>query len=146
MKKIQIYTDGACSGNPGIGGWGAILIYNNTKKEIFDGDANTTNNKMELTAVIKSLESLKEECEIELYTDSKYVKNGITEWIYSWKKNDWKNSKREEVKNKDLWQKLDELSKIHKINWFWVKGHEDNELNNRADELARNGIKKIKTI
>ena len=146
MKKIQIYTDGACSGNPGIGGWGAILIYNNTKKEIFDGDANTTNNKMELTAVIKSLESLKEECEIDLYTDSKYVKNGITEWIYSWKKNDWKNSKREEVKNKDLWQKLDELSKIHKINWFWVKGHEDNELNNRADELARNGIKKIKTI
>ena len=146
MKKIQIYTDGACSGNPGIGGWGAILIYNNTKKEIFDGDANTTNNKMELTAVIKSLESIKEECEIDLYTDSKYVKNGITEWIYSWKKNDWKNSKREEVKNKDLWQKLDELSKIHKINWFWVKGHEDNELNNRADELARNGIKKIKTI
>ena len=146
MKKIQIYPDGACSGNPGIGGWGAILIYNNTKKEIFDGDANTTNNKMELTAVIKSLESLKEECEIDLYTDSKYVKNGITEWIYSWKKNDWKNSKREEVKNKDLWQKLDELSKIHKINWFWVKGHEDNELNNRADELARNGIKKIKTI
>ncbi len=144
MKNIQIYTDGACSGNPGIGGWGAILMYNNVKKEIFDGDLDTTNNKMELTAVIKSLESLKEKCEVDLYTDSKYVKDGITQWIYSWKKNNWKNSKKEDVKNKELWQKLDVLSKIHKINWFWVKGHDDTELNNRADELARAGIKKIK--
>lgn len=144
MKKIQIYTDGACSGNPGIGGWGAILIYGTTKKEIFDGENNTTNNKMELTAVIRALECLKETCEIDLYTDSKYVKDGITQWIYSWKRNNWKNSKKEEVKNKDLWQKLDELSQTHKINWFWVKGHEDNEINNRADELAREGVKKIK--
>ena len=144
MKKIQIYTDGACSGNPGIGGWGAILIYGTTKKEMFDGENNTTNNKMELTAVIRALECLKETCEIDLYTDSKYVKDGITQWIYSWKRNNWKNSKKEEVKNKDLWQKLDELSQTHKINWFWVKGHEDNEINNRADELARDGVKKIK--
>lgn len=144
MKKIQIYTDGACSGNPGVGGWGAILIYGTTKKEIFDGENNTTNNKMELTAVIRALECLKETCEIDLYTDSKYVKDGITQWIYSWKRNNWKNSKKEEVKNKDLWQKLDELSQTHKINWFWVKGHEDNEINNRADELAREGVKKIK--
>ena len=144
MKNIQIYTDGACSGNPGVGGWGAILIYNNVKKEIFDGDLDTTNNKMELTAVIKSLESLKEKCEVDLYTDSKYVKDGITQWIYSWKKNNWKNSKKEDVKNKELWQKLDALSKVHKINWFWVKGHGDTELNNRADELARAGIKKVK--
>ena len=144
MKNIQIYTDGACSGNPGVGGWGAILIYNNVKKEIFDGDLDTTNNKMELTAVIKSLESLKEKCEVDLYTDSKYVKDGITQWIYSWKKNNWKNSKKEDVKNKELWQKLDTLSKVHKINWFWVKGHDDTEFNNRADELARAGIKKVK--
>ena len=146
MKKIQIYTDRACSGNPGVGGWGAILIYGTTKKEIFDGENNTTNNKMELTAVIRALECLKETCEIDLYTDSKYVKDGITQWIYSWKRNNWKNSKKEEVKNKDLWQKLDELSQTHKINWFWVKGHEDNEINNRADELAREGVKKIKLI
>lgn len=144
MKKIQIYTDGACSGNPGTGGWGAILIYGTIKREIFDGEINTTNNKMELTAVIKALECIKEKCEIDLYTDSKYVKDGITQWIYSWKKNNWKNSKKEEVRNKDLWQKLDELSKIHKINWFWVKGHNDNEINNRADELAREGVKKYK--
>lgn len=145
MKKIQIYTDGACSGNPGVGGWGAILIYGTTKKEIFDGENNTTNNKMELTAVIRAIECLKETCEIDLYTDSKYVKDGITQWIYSWKRNNWKNSKKEEVKNKDSWQKLDKLSQTHKINWFWVKGHEDNEMNNRADELARDGIKKIKS-
>ena len=137
MKKIEIYTDGACSGNPGVGGWGAVLIYNGNKKEIFGGEKYTTNNKMELTAVIKSLESLKEPCEIDLYTDSTYVKNGITEWIYSWKKNGWKNSKKEEVKNKDLWQTLDLLTRQHKINWFWVKGHANNEMNNRADELAR---------
>lgn len=140
MKKVEIYTDGACSGNPGIGGWGAVLIYSNNKKEIHGREEYTTNNKMELTAVIKSLESLQEQCEIDLYTDSIYVKKGITEWIYSWKKNGWKNSKKEEIKNKDLWQTLDSLVKQHKINWFWVKGHADNEINNRADELARMGV------
>lgn len=146
MKKIEIYTDGACSGNPGIGGWGAILIYNNKKKEINDGEIYTTNNKMELTAVIESLKLLKEKCEVDLYTDSKYVKNGITEWIFSWKKNNWKNSKKEEVKNKELWQELDNLVQKHKINWFWVKGHAENEFNNRADELAREYIEGKKRI
>lgn len=146
MKKVEIYTDGACSGNPGIGGWGAILRYNDIKKEINDGENYTTNNKMELTAVIKSLELLKEKCEVDLYTDSKYVKNGITEWIFSWKKNNWKNSKKEEVKNKELWQELDNLVQKHKINWFWVKGHAENELNNRADELAREYIEGNKKI
>lgn len=144
MYKITIYTDGACSGNPGVGGWGAILIYKDNKKELYGGNLHTTNNKMELTAVIEALKSLKKECEIDLYTDSKYVKDGITEWLYNWKKNNWKNSQKKDVLNKELWQELDNLQSSHKINWYWVKGHADNELNNRADELARLGIKKIK--
>ncbi len=144
MYKITIYTDGACSGNPGVGGWGAILIYKDNKKELYGGNLHTTNNKMELTAVIEALKSLKKECEIDLYTDSKYVKDGITEWLYNWKKNNWKNSQKKDVLNKELWQELDNLQSSHKINWYWVKGHADNELNNRADELARLGIKEIK--
>lgn len=144
MYKITIYTDGACSGNPGVGGWGAILIYKDNKKELYGGNLHTTNNKMELTAVIEALKSLKKECEIDLYTDSKYVKDGITEWLYNWKKNNWKNSQKKDVLNKELWQELDILQSSHKINWYWVKGHADNELNNRADELARLGIKEIK--
>lgn len=144
MYKITIYTDGACSGNPGVGGWGAILIYKDNKKELYGGNLYTTNNKMELTAVIEALKSLKKECEIDLYTDSKYVKDGITEWLYNWKKNNWKNSQKKDVLNKELWQELDNLQSSHKINWYWVKGHANNELNNRADELARLGIKEIK--
>ena len=144
MYKITIYTDGACSGNPGVGGWGAILIYKDNKKELYGGNLHTTNNKMELTAGIEALKSLKKECEIDLYTDSKYVKDGITEWLYNWKKNNWKNSQKKDVLNKELWQELDILQSSHKINWYWVKGHADNELNNRADELARLGIKEIK--
>lgn len=144
MYKITIYTDGACSGNPGVGGWGAILIYKDNKKELYGGNLYTTNNKMELTAVIEALKSLKKECEIDLYTDSKYVKDGITEWLYNWKKNNWKNSQKKDVLNKELWQELDNLQSGHKINWYWVKGHANNELNNRADELARLGIKEIK--
>lgn len=144
MKKITIYTDGACSRNPGIGGWGAILIYDKHRKEIFDGEENTTNNKMELKAVINALDSLKEKCEVDLYTDSNYVKDGITKWIYSWKKNNWKTSSKQDVKNQELWKELEDLCGKHKINWFWVKGHNENELNNRADELAREGVKKIK--
>ena len=144
MYKITIYTDGACSGNPGVGGWGAILIYKDNKKELYGGNLHTTNNKMELTAVIEALKSLKKECEIDLYTDSKYVKDGITEWLYNWKKNNWKNSQKKDVLNKELWQELDNLQSSHKINWYWVKGHANNELNNRADELARLGIKEIK--
>ena len=145
MSKITIYTDGACSGNPGVGGWGAILLYQEHKKEIYGGDKYTTNNKMELTAVIEALSALKKEnCDIEIYTDSQYVKKGITEWLFGWKKNNWKNSKKQEVLNRDLWEKLDILTSKHKIEWFWVKGHNNDELNERADELARLGIKELK--
>ena len=145
MSKITIYTDGACSGNPGIGGWGAILLYQEHRKEIYGGDKYTTNNKMELTAVIEALSILKKEnCDIEIYTDSQYVKKGITEWLFGWKKNNWKNSKKQEVLNRDLWEKLDILTLKHNIEWFWVKGHNDNKLNERADELARLGIKELK--
>ena len=145
MSKITIYTDGACSGNPGIGGWGAILLYQDHRKEIYGGDKYTTNNKMELMAVIEALSVLKKEnCNIEVYTDSQYVKKGITEWLFGWKRNNWKNSKKQEVLNRDLWEKLDVLTSKHNIEWFWVKGHNNNELNERADELARLGIKELR--
>ena len=145
MSKITIYTDGACSGNPGVGGWGAILLYQEHRKEIYGGDKYTTNNKMELMAVIEALSALKKEnCDIEIYTDSQYVKKGITEWLFGWKKNNWKNSKKQEVLNRDLWEKLDILTSKHNIEWFWVKGHNNNELNERADELARLGIKELR--
>lgn len=143
-KKVVIYTDGACSGNPGFGGWGAVLIYGDNKKEIYGGFADTTNNKMELTAVIEALKLLKRECLVKIYTDSQYVKRGITEWIEGWKKNNWKTSKKQDVLNKELWQELDALVQKHKIEWFWVKGHCNIELNERADELARRGIKEAK--
>ena len=139
-KKVKIYTDGACSGNPGKGGWGAVLIYGDNKKEISGYSELTTNNKMELQAVIEALKLLKRQCEVELYTDSVYVKDGITKWINNWKKNNWKTSKKEDVKNKELWIELDNLTQQHNINWNWVKGHADNELNNRVDELARQEI------
>lgn len=145
MSEITIYTDGACSGNPGVGGWGAILLYQEHKKEIYGGNKYTTNNKMELTAVIEALSILnKERCNIKIYTDSQYVKKGITEWLFGWKKNNWKNSKKQEVLNRGLWEKLDVLTTKHNIEWFWVKGHNNNELNERADELARLGIKELK--
>ncbi len=140
VKKVKIYTDGACSGNPGKGGWGAVLIYGDNKKEISGYSELTTNNKMELQAVIEALKLLKRQCEVELYTDSVYVKDGITKWINNWKKNNWKTSKKEDVKNKELWIELDNLTQRHNINWNWVKGHADNELNNRVDELARQEI------
>lgn len=143
-KKVIIYTDGACSGNPGKGGWGAVLIYGDTKKEISGYEELTTNNQMELTAVIEALSLLKRQCDVELWTDSNYVKSGITEWIYNWKKHNWKNSKKEIIKNLELWQKLDELNNFHNIKWNWVKGHADNEFNNRADELATTEIKQHK--
>ena len=144
MTKVTIYTDGACSGNPGPGGWGAILMYNDVKKEISGGEKDTTNNKMELLAAINALKLLKFACEVDLYSDSAYLINCFkNNWLAGWKKNNWRNSKREEVKNIDLWLELDELSHIHKINWIKVKGHADNVYNNRCDELARMAIKNL---
>lgn len=146
LPKITIYTDGACSGNPGVGGWGAILLYSTIdkngkkqtlKKAISGREENTTNNKMEMMAVISSLKLLKKPCDIDLYTDSKYVMSGITEWIYNWIKNGWKGADKKPVKNKELWQEMFELTKLHQIHWHWVKGHADNELNNEVDKLAR---------
>ncbi len=141
-KKIIIYTDGACSGNPGKGGWGAILKYGDHTKEISGYAELTTNNKMELQAVIEALKLIKKDYDIEIFTDSNYVKDGITKWINTWKLNNWKTSKKESVKNKELWLELDELRQKYNINWNWVKGHADDELNNRVDELARLEITK----
>lgn len=145
MKKVTIYTDGACSGNPGPGGYAAILIYEDTKKEIVGGDKLTTNNQMELLAVIKGLESLKEICEVTIYSDSAYVVNAFLQnWLISWKKNNWKNSSKQPVKNVELWKRLDELVNKHSVKFFKVKGHSDNELNNRCDELATGYITDMK--
>jgi len=137
---LNIFTDGACKGNPGIGGWGAILEYGNSKKEIKGFSKNTTNNIMELTAVIKALECLNRKCKITITTDSNYVKNGITEWIKSWKINGWKTSKKSTVKNKELWVKLDNLVAKHEISWKWIKGHSGHPQNERADQLANEAI------
>jgi len=143
MKKVEIYTDGACSGNPGDGGWGVILKYGRHEKEASGFERNTTNNRMELTAAIKALEMLKEPCEVELYSDSAYLVNAFTkDWVSRWKSNGWVNAGKDEVKNIDLWERLYELSRIHKITWIKVKGHSDNEYNNRCDKLATGEIKK----
>ena len=141
MKKVIIYTDGACSGNPGPGGWGAVLIYENAKKEVSGGSKETTNNIMEITAVVESLKLLKYPCEVEVYSDSAYVVNTFEkDWLEKWKKNGWKNSKKEDVKNRELWEELDSLCQIHKVKFIKVKGHAENDLNNRCDELARGEI------
>ena len=143
--RVEIFTDGACSGNPGIGGWGALLRYKDIEKELSGAELQTTNNRMELTAVIEALKALKTECNITLYTDSKYVMNGINEWLENWKKNSWKTSnKKNAVKNIDLWQQLDELIKKHEIRWVWVKGHNGHPENERVDTLARNEVLKLK--
>ncbi len=139
-KNIKIYTDGACRGNPGPGGWGAILIYENYRKEIYGGVLLTTNNIMELTAVIESLKKLKFSSTIIITTDSKYVKDGITKWIHNWKEKDWKTANKKTVKNKDLWIALDHLVQQHVVKWEWVKGHSGHEENERADFLANKGI------
>ncbi len=144
MNKVEIFTDGACKGNPGPGGWGAILRYGTTEKEIYGASKNTTNNIMELTAVIESLKNLNKPCELIITTDSKYVKNGITEWIHNWKKNGWRTSAKKEVKNKELWIELDSLIQIHSISWDWVKGHSGHPENERADLLANAAIEKLK--
>ena len=144
MENVIIYTDGACSGNPGPGGWGAILMYKDIKKEISGGSLNTTNNIMEITAVIEALKLLKFPCNVEVYSDSTYVVNAFKEkWIDNWIKNNWKTSSKTKVKNKELWQELIKLTNIHQVKFIKVKGHADNEYNNRCDELARNEIKKI---
>ncbi|WP_288356398.1 ribonuclease HI [uncultured Cycloclasticus sp.] len=139
-KKVQIYTDGACRGNPGVGGWGASLSYNGTHKEIYGGEQETTNNRMELTAVIEALKVLKEPSDLTINSDSKYVLSGINEWMPNWKKRNWKTAGRKPVKNVDLWQQLDAQIQPHKIKWVWVKGHSGNPGNERADELANMGI------
>lgn len=139
-KAVEIFTDGACRGNPGPGGWGAILRLGESEKEIFGGEAATTNNKMELTAVIRALEALKQPSRVKLYTDSLYVMKGIQEWIHSWKRNGWKTADKKDVKNKELWVELDELRKRHQIEWHWVKGHAGHPENERADALANRGI------
>lgn len=144
MDKVIIYTDGACSGNPGPGGWGSILMMGENKREISGGKKDTTNNVMELTAVIEALKLLKRPCKVDLYSDSAYVVNAFLQnWICGWIKNGWKNSSKEEVKNKELWQELFSLTKIHDVTFHKVKGHADNEYNNRCDELARNAIKSL---
>ncbi len=143
MKEVTIYTDGACSGNPGPGGWGAILEFKGIEKEISGFEANTTNNRMELTAAVKALSLLKEDCIVKLYSDSAYLVNGFQQkWILGWQKNGWKNSKKEPVLNSDLWKELVALDKRHRITWIKVKGHSDNVKNNRCDELATGEIKK----
>ena len=140
--KYKIYTDGACSGNPGPGGWGAVILDQDDKqKNISGSEKNTTNNRMELLAAIMSLKKIKSNSEVVIFTDSTYVKNGITEWMKNWKKNGWKNSNKKPVKNKDLWVKLDKLCEANNVTWKWVKGHSTNEFNNLADELATNAIK-----
>jgi ribonuclease HI len=142
MKKVIIYTDGACSGNPGDGGWGAVLKYGEIEKELSGFEENTTNNKMELKAAIEALNILKEPCSVQLFSDSAYLINAFEKgWLYGWKKNGWINSSKEAVKNMELWKEIDRLNKLHDIKWIKVKGHSDNEYNNRCDKLATGAIK-----
>ena len=143
MNKVEIYTDGACRGNPGPGGWGAVLMYGEKTKEMYGGENNTTNNRMELMAAIRALEALNRGCELTLYTDSQYVRKGITEWIMNWKKRGWKTAAKKPVKNADLWQLLDEQVNKHNVNWVWVKGHAGNEGNELADDLANKGVDQV---
>jgi ribonuclease HI len=143
-KRVAIWTDGACSGNPGPGGWGAILKIGETAKELSGGDAATTNNRMELMAAIQALEALKRPCAVDLYTDSNYVRGGITGWLAGWKRNGWRTADKKPVKNIELWQRLDEATHAHQVVWHWVKGHDGNPMNERADELARLGMAPFK--
>ncbi len=138
--KIVLFTDGACSGNPGPGGWGAILVWNGLERELNGGEHETTNNRMELMGAIAGLEALKRPCAVELFTDSRYVMDGITKWVKGWKRNGWKTAEKKPVKNEDLWRRLDAARARHDVTWRWVKGHDGNEMNERADALARAGI------
>ena len=143
---VEVWTDGACSGNPGPGGWGAILSYKGKEKELSGGEAMTTNNRMELTAAIMALEALTRPATVEIHTDSVYVKDGISKWIHGWKRNGWKTADRKPVKNEELWKRLDAALKQHKIEWKWVKGHAGDEMNERADALARAGMAPFKPM
>ena len=141
-ERVEIYTDGACSGNPGPGGWGALLRWNGTEKELSGGERETTNNRMEMMAAIKALETLKRAVPVDLYTDSTYVRDGITKWLPGWKARGWKTAAKKPVKNQDLWERLEAALRDHDIKWHWVKGHSGHPENERADELARSGIPK----
>jgi len=142
-KIVEIYTDGACKGNPGVGGWGALLRYAGHEREIFGGEKLTTNNRMELLAAIRALESLKHPCKVHLHTDSQYVQKGISQWLDSWKMRNWRTSNRKPVKNEDLWRLLDSLAQQHEIEWCWVRGHSGHVDNDRADQLANRGVEMI---
>lgn len=143
MKSVEIYTDGACRGNPGPGGWGAVLRYNGNERELSGGELETTNNRMEMTAAIRALEALKEPCRVELHTDSVYLRNGITEWLPNWRARGWRTANRKPVKNQDLWQALDALTSRHEVAWHWVKGHAGHPENERADALANRGLDEL---
>ncbi|WP_415887937.1 ribonuclease HI [Neptuniibacter sp. QD37_6] len=143
MKIVEIFTDGACKGNPGPGGWGAVMRYGDAEKQLWGGEHGTTNNRMELMAAIKALETLNRPCEVILTTDSQYVRQGITEWIDGWKKRGWKNSQKKPVKNADLWQRLDKATEAHTIDWRWVKGHSGHPENELADQLANRGVEEL---
>jgi ribonuclease HI len=142
MKKVKVITDGACIGNPGPGGWAAILRYKDREQELSGSERSTTNNRMELTAAIRGLKALNEPCEVEVITDSQYLKKGVTEWIHKWKRNGWKSATKEPVKNKDLWEQLDQAAGPHQVRWLWTRGHASHADNNRADELATRAARK----
>lgn len=146
MKHVEIYTDGACRGNPGPGGWGALLRHNDHEKELWGGESETTNNRMELTAAIQALRALNRPCRVELYTDSQYVRMGITDWLAGWKRRGWKNASKKPVKNQDLWQALDAETGKHQVRWHWVKGHSGHPENERADQLANRGIDELSSM
>jgi ribonuclease HI len=142
-ERVELFTDGACRGNPGPGGWGTVLRFDGSEKELFGGEKNTTNNRMELMAVIRGLQTLKRRCAVDVTTDSQYVKNGITQWIHNWKRNGWRTAARKPVKNDDLWRQLDEAVAGHDVSWHWVKGHSGHPENERADALANRGIDEL---
>ena len=145
MKQVEAFTDGACSGNPGPGGWGVLLRHEGNERELYGGEAETTNNRMELLAAIEALSALKQPCHVQLTTDSTYVRDGITKWLQNWKNNGWKTAAKKPVKNQDLWMRLDEQTARHRVEWRWVKGHSGHPENERADALANRGLKELRS-